>query len=93
VKAHLYARTEVVRLLRIDTELLELLESEQVVTVRRGHYTPADLETVRVAAELAQLDVNPAGVAMILRMREQWLSERGELLSVIEALRARLERR
>lgn len=92
MKVQLYARTEVVRLLHVDAELLEFLEAEEVVTVRRGRYTPADLETVRVAAELAQLDVNPAGVAMILRMREQWIAERAELLSVIEALRARLER-
>ncbi len=93
MKVHLYARTEVVRLLHVEAELLELLEAEQVVRVRRGQYTPTDLDTVRVAAELARLDVNPAGVAMILRMREHWLSERSELVSVIEALRARLERR
>ncbi len=95
MKVHFYARTEVVRLLRVDASLLRLLESEQIVAPR-GRYTPDDLERVRVAVELADLDVNPVGVAMILRMREQWLAERIELRSVIEALQshlARLEKR
>ena len=93
MKVHYYARTEVVRLLHVDPELIELLEAEQLLAGRRGRYTSDDLERVRVAAELADLDVNPQGVAVILRMREQWLSERTELRSVIEALRARLGRR
>jgi DNA-binding transcriptional MerR regulator len=92
VKAPRYTRTEVIRLLRVDVQLLQLLESEQVVA-RRGRYSPDDLERVRVATELAHLDVNPAGVAMLLRMREQWLAERTELRSIIVALRSRLGRR
>ncbi|HUB08779.1 MAG TPA: hypothetical protein VMB50_17360 [Myxococcales bacterium] len=93
MRLRLYARTEVVRRLRIDRTLLERLEAEQIVRSRRGRFTPEDLEKVRVAAELLDLDVNPEGVAIILRMREQWVEERRELQAVIEALQARLRGR
>lgn len=89
----LYARTEVVRLLRVDEGLLERLEAEEVVVSRRGRYTQEDLERLRVAAELRALDVNPEGVGVILRMRDQWLAERRQLQAVIEALRAKLGER
>jgi DNA-binding transcriptional MerR regulator len=93
VKVRLYARTEVVRLLRIERGLLERLESEEIVRSRGGRFTPEDVERVRIAAELLDLDVNPEGVAVILRMRDRWLSERRELQAVIDALRVRLEQR
>ena len=90
MKVRVYARAEVVRLLRVDGALLDALELERVVVRRRGGYRAEDVERLRVAAELARLDVNAPGVAVALRMREQWLSERRRLWAVIEALRARL---
>ena len=86
----LYARAEVVRILHVVSRLLARLEAEEIVESRRGRYTAEDLERIRIAAELADLDVNDAGIEVALRMREQWLAERRELHGVIETLRARL---
>lgn len=90
MKVRLYARAEVVRLLRVDGELLDTLERERIVVRRRGGYDPGDLERLRIAVELARLDVNPPGVAVALRMREQLIAERRRLRAIIEALRSRL---
>ncbi|MHB8418047.1 MAG: MerR family transcriptional regulator [Myxococcales bacterium] len=90
MKVRLYARTEVVRLLRIDRRLLDRLEEEEIVRSRRGRFSARDVERVRIAAELLNLDVNPEGLEIILRMRERWLAERRELHAAIEALRAKL---
>jgi len=86
----LYARAEVIRLLHIGDELLAMLEAEQIVAEQQGGYTPEDLERLRVAHELADLGVNAAGLDVILAMRDHWLSERKELLEIIEALRKKL---
>ncbi len=89
----LYARAEVVRILHVDGRLIERLEDEEIVGARRGRFTADDLERIRIAAELAELDVNDAGIEVVLRMRERWLAERRELHEAIDALRARLSRR
>ncbi len=90
MKLRLYARSEVVRLLRIDADVLDRLEAEEIVRSRRGRYRLEDVERARVASELLELGVNPEGVAVILHMRERWMAERRELQSVVEALRERL---
>jgi len=86
----LYARAEVIRILRIGDDLLATLEAEHIVAEQPGGFTSEDLERLRVAHELAELGVNAAGLDVILEMRDHWLTERHELLEVIEALRKKL---
>jgi hypothetical protein len=86
----LYARSEVLRLLAIGEDLLATLAEEQIVVEQAGGYSREDLERIRVAHELADLGVNAAGLGVILEMRAHWLTERRELLDIIEKLRDKL---
>jgi len=90
MRVKLYARAEVVRKLRVDDGVLRELVRERIVVERRGRYAESELDRIRVAAELRKLGVNSEGIEVALRMREGWMTERGELLDVIARLVDRL---
>jgi MerR family transcriptional regulator/heat shock protein HspR len=72
-----YTRKQVLELLEVDDGFLTLLLSEEIVSIdvpggESGEFSEQTLERVRVAQNLVRdLDVNLAGVAIILRMREE----------------------
>ncbi len=90
MRAKFYARAEVVSRLRVDVSVLRELVREEIVVERKGRYAAADLDRIRVAAELRKLGVNREGIEVALRMREGWMAERSELLALIDLLRRRL---
>ena len=92
MRVKLYARAEVVRRLRVDSGLLRELVRDRIVIEQRGRYAESELERIRVAAELRKLGVNSEGIEVALRMREGWLTERAELLDLIDRLVDRLHR-
>lgn len=70
-----YTRKQVLELLEIDDGFLGTLISEEIVQIDapggQGEFSEQMLERVRVAQNLVRdLEVNLAGVAIILRMRE-----------------------
>jgi hypothetical protein len=87
-----YARSEVVRRLRVDSGLLRELVRERIVIERRGRYAQSDLDRIRVAAELRKLGVNSEGIEVALRMRDGWLAERADLVDLIVRLVGRVRR-
>lgn len=72
-----YTRRQVLELLEIDELLLVSLESEEIVlrdapAEAEGEYSERMLERARVAQNLMRdLEVNLAGVAVIVRLREE----------------------
>jgi len=81
-----YSRTEVVTILALDEAFLVELEREAIIVpdAEPARYSPRMLERARVAQNLVQeLDVNIAGAAIIVRMREGMaaLRRRAELLA------------
>ncbi len=89
-----YSRREVLTLLGIDDEFLATLEREEIVradTATTGSFTEQMLQRARVAHNLVhELEVNLAGVAIILHMREQMSSMHSELEETATALRRHL---
>jgi MerR family transcriptional regulator/heat shock protein HspR len=72
-----FTRAEILELLPVDDAFLTLLEEEEIIWIdapddpARG-YSERMLERTRVSYNLVQdLDVNVAGVAVILSLREQ----------------------
>lgn len=90
-----YTRVEIVKLLGIDEAFLAALEREEIVRcdVETGSdgFSELMLERVRVAHNLVhELEVNLAGVSIILRMREQMSALHRELEELAAALRQRM---
>jgi MerR family transcriptional regulator/heat shock protein HspR len=91
-----YSRVQIVKLLEIDEGFLASLESEEIIEIDApaeapGEYSERMLERVRVAHELvSELDVNLAGVAIIVRMREQVFELRHDMETRLRELRERL---
>ncbi len=91
-----YSRTQIVKLLEVDEGFVTSLESEEIIEVDApegevGEFSERMVERVRVAHELvAELDVNLPGVAIIVRMREQMLTQRHDLEAKLRELRERL---
>ena len=89
-----YTRAQIVETLEIDAEFLVSLEREAIVTCdapseAAGEFSERMLERARVAHNLThELDVNLAGAAIIVRMREQMQRQRQH----IERFLAELER-
>lgn len=80
-------RTEVLRLVGGDEELLELLTTEGLLPPRTPYHVE-DMESARLAHTLMhELDVNMAGVEIILRMREEMLSTRRQVAELLALLR------
>ena len=84
-----YTRVQILELLGIDADFLVALEREAVVTAdapraEAGEYSARMLERVRVADNLVHdLDVNLAGVCIIVRMRERLVGQRRDLEHVL----------
>jgi hypothetical protein len=73
-----------------DREIVELLLDAGVLPppIER-EYSEEEVELARVARVLVrELDVNAAGVEVILRMREEMLALRRQVAEVLELLRA-----
>jgi MerR family transcriptional regulator/heat shock protein HspR len=88
-----YIKVEDVRArLGVDAELLDLLITEQVLVLKRtleGELvmTAAEAERARVAVMLMrEMDVNLAGVEVILHMRDELLTVRREFEEVLHEL-------
>jgi hypothetical protein len=80
-------RTEILRLVGGDEELLRLLSTEGVLPPRTP-YRPEDMESARLAHTLMhELDVNWEGAEIILRMRAEMLSMRRQVSELLELLR------
>jgi len=83
---------EVVSRLQIDPEFIETLVREEVVevTLTVDHdrvLSAADAERVRIAWLLThELDVNLAGVEVIVRMRELILEMQSQFTEILDAL-------
>lgn len=92
-----YSRREILTLFDIDDEFLITLEREEIVhadAATTGSFSEQMLERVRVAHNLVhELEVNLAGVAIILHMREQMSSLHSELEETATALRRHLGER
>jgi hypothetical protein len=86
-----YSRAELIELASIDAGFLVALESEEIVLCDAPdpeRFSERMLERARVAHELvAELDVNLAGAAIILRMREELSGLRRDLRDVAAELR------
>lgn len=86
-----YSREELIELASIDAGFLVALESEEIVLYdapEPERYSERMLERARVAHELVvELDVNLAGAAIILRMREELAGLRRDLEDVAVELR------
>ncbi|HEX4338705.1 MAG TPA: hypothetical protein VH062_22520 [Polyangiaceae bacterium] len=74
-----------------DREIVEGLERAGFLEVEKtGTYSPQEIEHARVAhVLLRELEVNWAGVEVILRMRTELLSTRRQLVEIARALRER----
>lgn len=85
----LIARRTVCRRLALDgTELDRLEELQLVIPVRRPGreraYAPEDIDRLRVYAVLVQeLEVNPPGAEIILRLRTRLLTARQRLTQLL----------
>jgi MerR family transcriptional regulator/heat shock protein HspR len=80
-----YTRRQIVELLDVEETFLVALEREEIVVAdlseeAEAAFSETMLERVRVAANLVnELEVNLAGVAIILRLREELSQTRRKL--------------
>ena len=90
-----YSRQQIVQILGIEEDFLLTLETEEIVFCdapeeHPGQYSEQMLERARVAENLVkELDVNLAGVAVILQMRENLAALRHHIECLAEELRRR----
>lgn len=97
---HRYLKlVEVAAELHVDPELLEKLEAEDVIHPKHTLenepiISPADAERLRLVLSLMRdLDVNLAGVEVILHMRESILEMQRQFVEIIDALAAETRQR
>ncbi len=90
-----YTRKQVLELLELDDGFLTLLLTEEIVSLdaptdASGEFSEQMLERVRVAQNLVRdLDVNLAGVAIIIRMREDMSDLHHRMAELAAALKRR----
>jgi MerR family transcriptional regulator/heat shock protein HspR len=90
--------TEVVSELHVNTDFLELLEAEDLIHFKRSSegdllMSAEDVERVRLALVLTgELDVNIAGVEVIMHMRESMLAMQHQFSEILDALVAEMRR-
>ena len=88
-----FTRSQIEAVLEDDEGFVARLEQEHidvVDTLGQGEFSPRMLERARVAQGLVEeLEINLAGVAVIVRMREELASERARVDALLEALRRR----
>ena len=90
---HRYLKlSEVVATLRVDTGFLDALEDEGLIHIKRTLedepvISAADAERVRVALLLVtELDVNLAGVEVIINMRESMMAMQRQFTEILDAV-------
>ena len=90
-----YTRKQIIELLSVDDGFLVSLEREEIITrdapaEESGEFSERMLERARVAHNLVRdLDVNLAGAAVIVRMREEMAGLRHRVEELLEELRRR----
>ncbi|MBW2245282.1 MAG: hypothetical protein JRH01_25205 [Deltaproteobacteria bacterium] len=90
-----YTRTELFEMLEVETDFVVSLERESIISVDAppgsgGEFSGRMVERVRVAHNLVQdLEVNLAGVGIIVRMREELVAKRRNLERVLLELQRR----
>ena len=100
---HRYLKvSEVTQQLQVDIEFLQLLDAEDLIHLKRSSegdlvISSDDVERVRVAHTLTgELDVNLAGVEVIMHMRDSVLAMQEQfsviLDAVIDEIRRHLQR-
>ena len=96
---HRYVKlTEVVAHLHVSNEFLNALEDENLIHLKRSSegevlMSTEDVERVRLALVLtSELDVNLAGVEVIMHMRESMLAMHRQFAEVLDALVAEMRR-
>ena len=84
---------EVVEIIQIDESFIKDLEREEIICPERfddhsnKRYSAHDLDNLRLAKILVQdMDVNLAGVEVILRMRENMVHMRQQFDAILEDL-------
>lgn len=89
-----FTRRQVIEILSIDESFLVQLEQEEIVQIDADdaaadeRYSEIMLERARVADNLVhELDVNLAGVAVIVQMRENLADLRHQLEAALTELR------
>ena len=89
-----FTRKQVIELLEIEESFLLQLEQEEVVHIEQtdnavaSQYSEIMLERARVADNLVnELEVNLAGAAIIVQMREDLANLRHQLENALEQLR------
>ena len=86
-----YSRQELIEIVGIDAGFLVALETEEIILCdapEPERYSERMVERARVAHELVEeLDVNLAGAAIILRMREELAGLRHDLERVVGEVR------
>ena len=97
---HRYVKvTEVVSELHVDTDFLRTLESEDLIHLKptlEGDLviSAEDVERVRLVVLLTgELDVNLAGVEVIMHMRDSMLAMQQQFSEVLDALVEEMRRR
>ena len=96
---HRYIKvTEVASDLHVNTDFLDLLEAEDLIHPKRSSegdllISSEDAERVRLALVLTgDLDVNLAGVEVIMHMRESMLAMQHQFSEILDALVAEMRR-
>ncbi len=90
--------SEVQQQLQVDDEFLQLLEAEELIHLKRSSegdvvISSEDVERVRVARTLTgELDVNLAGVEVIMHMRDSALAMQEQFSEILDALVDELRR-
>ena len=84
---------EVVEIIQIDESFIKDLEREEIICPERlddstgKRYSALDLDNLRLAKILVQdMDVNLAGVEVILRMRQNMIHMRQQFDAILEDL-------
>jgi hypothetical protein len=87
-----YTRRQITELLEVDEGFVLTLEREEIIepdVPAGGEFSEQMLERVRVAHNLVtDLEVNLAGAAIIVRMREEMSAMRQKLEELLGELRA-----
>lgn len=91
-----FTRTQVIEILSIDESFFVQLEQEEIVQIdapepqTEASYSEIMLERARVADNLVhELDVNLAGAAVIVQMRENLADLRHRLEAALTQLKSR----
>ncbi len=95
-----YYRKEIIEIFQCDEQFLERLEAEDLVhpveeqSIDEQVFTPDQVERIRIIRTLmSDLDVNLAGVEVILAMRENMIRMQQQFHQILETLVDELKHR